>query len=244
MKIDVAVCDDSVIELKVEEAMLRRYGEKRRDAEMSVSAFLSSEEFVKSLRSGRHYDICVLDMLMPKHNGMDVGRVIRRQSMSTVIIYITSSPDYALDAFGVFAEQYLIKPVSVNNLYAILDRIFDRFVPAVADVFSVKTRDAVISLRCGDIVYVENAGRFMKFHMTDGRVIESAYMRGAFAEQMRPLLERGEFVQTHKSFVANMGYFTSLGAAAAETKFSETVPVSRRLSVSVRRKYAEFSGGR
>jgi DNA-binding LytR/AlgR family response regulator len=243
MKIEIAVCDDSIVELMMEAAMLRRYGDGRNDVATEVTAFSSSGDFIRSLEGDRHYDICVLDMMMPGLNGIDVGRRIRDISMSAVIIYITSSPDYALDAFGVFAEQYLIKPVGARKLYGILDRIYDRLVPAVADVFSVKTQDFVINLRCGDIEYIENAGRFMKVHTSDGRTIESAYMRSAFAEQLLPLLRRSDFLRTHQSFVVNMTHVAAAGANYVVTSSGTRIPVSRRHAPEVKKKFHEYTGG-
>ena len=59
------------------------------------------------LRQGGSFDIYLLDILMPELDGIALGRMIRRGDSEVPVIYVTSSTEYALDAFGIHAVGYL-----------------------------------------------------------------------------------------------------------------------------------------
>lgn len=53
-------------------------------------------------------------MLMPGRTGIDLGRQIRMSGYESVIIYITSSDDHALDAYGLESQNYLVEQSEQN----------------------------------------------------------------------------------------------------------------------------------
>ena len=55
-------------------------------------------------------DLVFLDILMERMNGIQVAEQIRQVSQNLKIVFTTSSPEYAIDAFRVHADGYLCKP--------------------------------------------------------------------------------------------------------------------------------------
>lgn len=55
-------------------------------------------------------DIILLDIVMPLLNGMDTARELRAQDTAVKIIFLTSSPEFALESYEVRAQDYLLKP--------------------------------------------------------------------------------------------------------------------------------------
>lgn len=71
--------------------------------------------------TGTHMDIVFLDILMPLQNGIDIGRELRQHDNVVQIIYLTSSPEFALESYETKAQGYLLKPVSYEKLKETLD---------------------------------------------------------------------------------------------------------------------------
>ena len=70
-------------------------------------------------------DLVLCDLLMPKANGFQVCRALRRQLQRTKIIVI-SGRDYGVDrdsAIKAGADEYLVKPVTWESLSAAIGRI-------------------------------------------------------------------------------------------------------------------------
>lgn len=81
----------------------------RRDMNGVVETFISSEELAERIMEQGviPYNVFLLDILMPDVNGISLGRCIREKSNDVPIIFITSTKDFAFEAYGVNAIQYL-----------------------------------------------------------------------------------------------------------------------------------------
>src|SRR5213594_1124694 len=70
-------------------------------------------------------EVILCDLLMPKSNGFQVCRTIRRQLQPTKII-VVSGRDYAVDrasALEAGADEYLLKPITWEVLCDVIDRL-------------------------------------------------------------------------------------------------------------------------
>jgi DNA-binding response OmpR family regulator len=76
------------------------------------------ETFFRQLR-GNTYDIFLLDINVPKMNGVDVCRRIRETDRATPILMLTAYSDIQdkMEAFEHGADDYLTKPFHFDELY-------------------------------------------------------------------------------------------------------------------------------
>lgn len=71
-------------------------------------------------------DMVFLDISMPGENGMELARSIYLISPSTDIVFITSHREYAVDAFEIYAFDYIIKPVLKERVERTIKRAFEK----------------------------------------------------------------------------------------------------------------------
>lgn len=78
-----------------------------------------------------HFDICVLDIMMPKRDGMELTAQIRSENKNIPIFFLTSKArkDDMLSGYQTGADDYLVKPVDadilLHKIKAILKRTAD-----------------------------------------------------------------------------------------------------------------------
>ncbi|MDY3038554.1 MAG: response regulator, partial [Roseburia inulinivorans] len=60
-------------------------------------------------------------MIMPLLSGMDTARELRRHDPHVPIIFLTSSPEFALESYEVRTFWYLLKPLDEVRFHAVLD---------------------------------------------------------------------------------------------------------------------------
>ena len=77
-------------------------------------------------------DVAVIDINMPDMDGISFAKTIKKISPDTAIIFLTGYSEYAVDAFQIHAEGYLLKPVSKERLeeelkYAVSNGFYHRF---------------------------------------------------------------------------------------------------------------------
>ena len=84
-------------------------------------------------------DLALLDIDMPGMNGMELAQRIKHKNPKTAIIFLTGFSEYAVDAFDLRANGYLLKPVDPERLKAELDYAFSERRPERRSRIEAKT---------------------------------------------------------------------------------------------------------
>ena len=90
-----------------------------------IKGFEESEDaigFVKSL-GNKPLDYAFLDIRLRGGNGIDVAKEIKKLKPKTKILFCTAYSDRAIDAFGVNAVGYLIKPITPEKIRNSLEQL-------------------------------------------------------------------------------------------------------------------------
>ena len=230
----IAVCDDDNGELSHVKALLEQYQAQKRIG-MRIELFHSAMELMDALRT-TNYQLLLLDILMPGFTGIQAAREIRTSDSETKIIFLTSSPEFAVESYRVDAFYYLLKPIREDELFPVLDRLLQQFRRA-EDTLLLTLPSGVLRLPYTRIVVLEVNSKRLLFYLNDGSIRE---IPGTLTLYEPQLLERREFVKVHRSYLVNMDYIQHLTGNELVTCSGVTVPVSRLLSVAVRKEYMEF----
>jgi DNA-binding response OmpR family regulator len=78
-----------------------------------------------------HFDICVLDIMMPKKDGFTLAREIRMVNADIPVIFLTAKnlKDDVIEGFKLGADDYITKPFSMEELIFRIEAILRRTVP-------------------------------------------------------------------------------------------------------------------
>lgn len=239
----ITICDDSIKDLLHTEKLLLKYKSLHPDKEFELEKFSDPSRLYQKISTGKLTDIYILDMLMPRRTGIDIGNLIRMSGCESVIIYITSSEDYALDAYSVHAVRYLLKPIDENKLFEALDYSFSYAKLRVDSLCLIKTKEGLLQRPYSKIEYVENAGRKLEVHMTDGEILKSLFIRKSFEEETQEIAAQRNFLQIHKSFLVNLDYVKQLTPDSIIMESGKRLPVSRAKAATVKREYLLFVSG-
>ena len=161
-----------------------------------------------------------------------------------VIIYITASDDYALDAYGVRAVRYLLKPVDESKLYEALDYALSYTNVKTESMYLVKTKTGLQQRPYSKIEYIENVSRKQEIHMADGEIIKSLFIRKSFEEETLEVSRRRNFLQIHKSFLVNLDYVKQLTQDSMVMESGSRLPISKAKAAKVKREYLLFVSGK
>lgn len=236
----IAICDDSMKDLILLEGLLEQYHQLNPTADFQVEKFSNSSELQEKIQQQELADIYILDILMNQANGIDLGNEIRKNSNESAIIYITSSDDFALDAFQIHAVRYLLKPVQEKLFFEALDYACSYAELKKGSMYPIKTKNGLQSVPCSRIEYVENASRMLNVHLTDGRVITSIFIRKSFEDELGELLHNKCFLQVHKSFLINLNHVKKLDGNSMIMSSGDNIPISKKNTANVKRQYLLF----
>lgn len=230
----IAVCDDDRQELIRVLDRLASYQEQRQ-IDLRCQGFESATELLAAMDS-EEYDLLLLDVLMPGLNGIQAAQEIRKKNESVKIVFLTSSPEFAVESYSVQASSYLLKPATQERLFPVLDRLVSAL-RKPAEALIIQTKGSVLRLPFDHLEAVEVIAKTLYFHMADGSTRE---VHRALADYEYILLARPEFYKVHRSYLVSFRWVTEIHTAELITTSGRHVPIARSTCQQVRAAYMEY----
>lgn len=238
--IQITICDDQMSELEHTYSMVQEYHHLHPEFNISLHKFQSGCELLESLRVQNSYHIYLLDILMPDVDGIKVGAAIRRSDSTAVIIYLTSSPDYALQSYQVDAGGYLLKPFDKKDLFATLDKVLAKLDVEDQNRLVLQTsRDGIETIPYSHLLYLEYYQHRLIAHTTKDKTIESIYYRKSFQE-LTASLSDSRFVKVTASKIVNMQHIRNISSKEVRLSNEENVVISRQYSTIARKTFMHY----
>ena len=195
-------------------------------------------EMIESLKP----DVVFLDIEMPRMNGFKMLEDIKEKTFE--VVFTTAYNHYAIDAVRISAFDYLVKPISVNDLQSTVGRLFksrQNKTPEKLDVLrqnlssyrsqhdkiSIATSEGVEFIEIKQILRIESSSNYSKIFFMDGKNILVTKLLKDFEEILHPY----RFYRIHNSHLINLNYIKKYirgdgGQVVMEN--NEVVDVSRR----------------
>lgn len=230
----VIFCDDDKIQLGVMTDFTRRWADMQ-GLDIEISQFKSGTELLERFQPQKN-DILIMDIIMPgKLNGIAVAKKLCSQRADFHIIFMSSSEDFALEAYDVNPYSYLVKPVT----YTAYSRLLDKLIQKVhQQVLSVQSGHEIYNLPIMDICFVEATNRQVVFSMKDGRSIAT---RETLQNIQEVLLKYPVFFKPHRSYIINMQHVDHFNSKEIAMRNSTAlVPIARGVDKKFKCQYFKF----
>jgi DNA-binding response OmpR family regulator len=119
-KIRIFLCED-------DENLGMLLSEYLQTKDFLVDLFPDGEEGEKGFPE-KKYDLCILDVMMPRKDGFTLAQEIRRQNPTIPIIFLTAKnlKEDVLEGFKAGADDYLTKPFNMQELLLRIEAIMRR----------------------------------------------------------------------------------------------------------------------
>jgi DNA-binding LytR/AlgR family response regulator len=199
----IAICDDDLRDVERLRQAIQAY-----DGALETMVFSSGENLLEAfMGEGVSVDLLFLDIYMPGLNGIDTARKLMESHRDMKIVFTTSSGEHYPQAYGVFAFNYLEKPLSRARLHQVLDRALEAINDGGGKRFQIKYKGIFYTVRVSDVQYIESRDKLVLFHQKGGRVLRCY---GKLDTLLREI--PGDcFLRSHQSFAVNINYITELG---------------------------------
>lgn len=224
--LEIALCDDEPGQVAQTGGLLRGYLAARPRLGGRLTSF-SSPQALLQRAAEQHFDIYVLDILMPGLSGIELGLRLRQAGCEGTIVYLSTSPEYAVDSYRVRAFYYLLKPVQPARLYEVLDQAAALAEKRQAARVTVKTKNGLRVLPLGEVCYVELVGRAARYYLTSGEAVDSVTLRGPFQAAVAPLLADRRFLPCGASFAVNLEQVAAVEKAGLTMADGRQLPLPR-----------------
>lgn len=194
----VLVVDDEAPALEELGYLLRR---DHRVADVRTAG--SADEALAALR-GEAADAVFLDIRMPGTDGLTLAHLIGQMIDPPRVVFISAYDDHAVDAFGLQAADYLLKPVDPGRLAEAVRRVATkpRDTGPEGETIPVELGGVTRFVNRSDVRYVEAQGDYARLHTADGShlvrvpltTLEERWREAGFLRVHRSLLVSVEHI--------------------------------------------------
>ena len=213
----IAICDDEAV-FRLELIKICNEIMTKLNIEFCISEYSSGDLLFGEFQAGLRFELLLLDICMDDTNGVDTARKIREFDKDASIVFITSSPDFAMEGYDVKALHYLMKPPDA----AMLERlIFEDYERKIKNNFLVfKSGSQILRVPINEIICLETVGRRVEITLKN-RSVE-------YPGKLSDLLAgNNQLTRCHKAFAVNIRSISELTRSDAIAFCGKKIPVSR-----------------
>lgn len=227
----IAICDD-LSEEREKIRLLLKTLLAAQDIPAEFTEYDSGNALLSAWESGNlDVNLIFLDICMNGLDGVETAHRLRDTRCGTDIIFLTTTPDFAIEGYEVEAAGYLLKPLEEEKLCQLLERLFGR---EDSMMLTLRQGNSVYSIVSSEIVYIESSRNRLTIHT----VRETIPCYGRLDELACRLSEK-KFLRCHQSFLVNMDRIY-----AAEDDFhmetGEIVPIRVRERRGIKEAYFRY----
>ena len=184
-------------------------------------------------------DLVFLDIEMPRLNGFDMLSRVPKKNFH--VVFTTAYDQYAIKAIRFAAFDYLLKPVDIEELKAVIEKVKSTAKDAVAQrleilsqnlrnamsKLAIPTMDGILFFDLKDILHIEALSNYTVFSFVNRPKLTVSKTLKEFED----LLPADRFFRPHHSHIINLRYikrYTKGDGGQIELQNGEMVDVSRK----------------
>lgn len=227
------LCDDNKLHLAEMTDFTRQWADANK-IDIEISQFTSVNTLLEQFKPQRN-DIVLLDIMMPFMDGITLAKKLRYQRSDFHIIFLTSSKDFALEAYEVHPYGYLLKPIDYNSYATLLNSLMKKI-----QQYTLQLHAGIdtYNLPIAEISWIEAVNKQVIFNMADGKSIS---VRETLTNIQANLLKYPNFFKPHRSYVINFNHIEHFNTKEVFMKNAKnSIPIARGVDKDFKEKYFQF----
>lgn len=222
-ELKIAVCDDDEI---VCEAICNRIGKIFSNCGIVAlcDKYVSSKSLYKNISDGgRNYNVLFLDIDMPKADGIDLAKAIRKLNKNVDIIFVSNREDKVFETFKVRPFGFIRKNNFTNDLNDTLRSYINlRILGESFIVLKTNNNSVTRNVRVSDIVYIESFRYKQYVYMADGEQIDIHMTM----KELESSLEEYDIVRVYQGYLVNLKYVQRIERTGIVLNYKDGITIS------------------
>jgi len=180
-----------------------------------VQTFTEPLQALAEISVSKPVDIIFMDVEMPSISGIELASLIRQKTKH--LVFTTAHAQYAIDAFKVDADAYLLKPYSIlhfaktiNNLYPTGKKAPNLFSVFDENFFYIPLQEEsgdLVRINLNELIAVEDFGTDIKLNTLKNSFLSS---KSNFIKMLAMLKKHEAFIQVNDSVIISKQHIKSV----------------------------------
>ncbi len=204
MNLNIAVVDDTRLDSEKLTRNIHKWFTENTGSPQTVTCFKDGEALLRAFKPEK-FQMVFMDILMNNLNGIQAAQKLRASDNKALIIFTTSSRDFAFEAFPIHPFDYIVKPCTPEKLGRVLTEAVN-FLETPEPEITVRVSRTTYTLRLRDISAVMSMDHFVEVVLSDGRSI----LCSMSFKEMHERLTDPRFLLCNRGLLVNMDCVASL----------------------------------
>lgn len=204
---------------------------------IEIKAFDNPFDLLEYTEKSGGFDLYLLDIVMLRLTGIAVAEEIRKREESAEIVFLTSSREYGVDAFGVNAAGYLVKPVSDKDFAELCGRVIGKISAKNNAPVYIRVNGGMRKVMTDEIVMIESFNHHREIRLSNGQKIVTPTTLSEFYEMLKSFREFGS---PHRAYIVNFNYVTGIQGYDLYVKDS-IIPIAKNSYRKFKENYIRYS---
>lgn len=176
-------------------------------------------------------DILFLDIEIGEQNGISIAHLLRNNGYQGCIIFLTAYKEYVFEGYKVNATDYLLKPISLEQLNEAMNRFYHTL---KSNCYSFQSGSKTTQIPYAEIIYFSSYKHYVEIQ-TSCSTYQQLINLKSLLTSLPP-----QFVQCHRTTIINLMHIRSLTNAELTMTNGRKLPVSRTYLPMVQSKFMEY----
>ncbi len=211
-------------------------------ANVEIAGTASDGESAMRLIEALEPDLVLLDITMPRVDGMAVAARLARWDNPPAIVFVTAHDGFAVEAFDLEAIDYVLKPVSPERLERAMERVASRRGLRTAQASSpwlrelwVPHHEELLRIAVNDIRRIDAERDYVRLF-----VEARSYLLLQTIAGLEARLDPDRFIRVHRSHILRRDFITGLrhegmGVWCVETRDGQALRIGRTYLPAVKK---------
>ena len=204
MEIRIAAVDDNEQDLEQLRKDLYTVFEDSDEHTVNVKTFTDAGALLSDFYPNA-FQLAILDIRMHEINGIELAAKLREKDMNLIIVFLSTSKEYAFDAFPLHSFDYLIKPYTIDKLKKLVYDVV-KVLTGHDRELTLKIARGTCTLPLNRISSIESAGHSVLVCTSGGNVLRCLMKFSEFTDALK---DDRRFLLCNRGIYVNMDHVFS-----------------------------------
>lgn len=232
MELRIAITDDLNSEREKLSSAIAAPFEKVGLAIGNIDEFTSGEALLRQFSAGK-YDLIFLDIYMGGISGVETAKRIRSIDKNVMLVFVTTSNEFASVSYAVKANFYLLKPIRSDSIKQLAETLAQQ----MQNTRSVAALPDGTVIPLSSLVYTSCSGHYVNVYLVGSEPLK---IRTTHKIMYEALSKYEGIISCNKGVLVSLANVAKLDGENFTMINGDTVPISRRKMTQIKNDYTRF----
>ena len=232
MELRIAITDDLNSEREKLSSAIAAPFEKVGLAIGNIDEFTSGEALLRRFSAGK-YDLIFLDIYMGGISGVETAKRIRSIDKNVMLVFVTTSNEFASESYAVKANFYLLKPIRSDSIKQLAETLAQQ----MQNTRSVAALPDGTVIPLSSLVYTSCSGHYVNVYLVGSEPLK---IRTTHKIMYEALSKYEGIISCNKGVLVSLANVAKLDGENFLMINGDTVPISRRKMTQIKNDYTRF----